>query len=50
MPALPVNPSVTVAIPSDAPAHAISASRSRNCTAMPSDTMIDGTIRLATAV
>ena len=48
VPALVVKPSVAHAERS--PTHLIATSISRNSRPMPSDTMIDGTIRLATAV
>ena len=50
MPALVPNPSAIHAMPSRSPAHLTGSSISRNCTPMPSDTTIDGTMRLATAV
>ena len=50
IPALVVNPSATAAIPVVSAAHLMASSSSRNCTPMPRETMIDGTIRLATVV
>jgi hypothetical protein len=50
MPALVRNPSAIHATPNRSPAHLSVSSIRRNCTPMPSDTTIDGTMRLATAV
>jgi hypothetical protein len=50
VPALVVKRSPIHARPHASPSHLIVSSSSRNSTAIPRETMIDGTMRLATAV
>ena len=50
VPATVVKRSVIAAMPKASPSHAMASSMSRNSTPIPSETMIEGTMRLATAV